>query len=342
MDDDFILKIEDSRFKDIKCCCDPDEVKDIIACLCEFKQTIECVLDCFKDHSSCTKERIILCILLGEIRAIEDKLDNPKFGLKEIKNEIKDIEEKLDNPKFGLKEIKNEIRGIENIVAGINQNVILNDVILIDIKNEIRFIENQVTIINNTVNNNVFGLNEIKNEIRFIENQVTIINNTVNNPFFGLNEIKNEIIEINETLNNDVFGLNEIKNEIRGIENRLDGEFTGTLTTGPVFRPAGAVTLLAKALNNTGANRTVTVNLFNLDNCPKDVINTANLVLAPCCANDVEFTLSSGLQDYELQFDNVAPGIFVFTTASMGGVPELVVNTFPHSAFVPLVGNGPC
>lgn len=45
------------------------------------------------------------------------KLDDPRFGLKEIKKEIIDIEKKLDNPWFGLKEIKKEIKDIENGMA---------------------------------------------------------------------------------------------------------------------------------------------------------------------------------------------------------------------------------
>lgn len=170
-----------------KKCCDPKEVADIVTCLGELKQIIACVLECLDDKSSSTKERIILCVLLDEIRKIEAKLDNPKFGLKEIKEEIIEINEIVSNSVFGLKEIKNEVRDIENLLG--NEFFGLNE------------IKNEIIELNDLLNNTTFGIPEIKNEIRFIENQTTITNNI---------------------LTNQVFGLNEIKNEIRGIENGLN------------------------------------------------------------------------------------------------------------------------
>jgi predicted nucleic acid-binding Zn-ribbon protein len=61
---------------------------------------------------------LILFEIKREIREIEKKLDNPRFGLEEIKCEIREIEAKLDNPHFGLEEIKREIREIETEIGG--------------------------------------------------------------------------------------------------------------------------------------------------------------------------------------------------------------------------------
>ncbi|MDD4600568.1 hypothetical protein SDC9_13762 [bioreactor metagenome] len=236
MSDNTHLEDDDQR-KQHALCCDSNEVANIIACLCELKNTIACVLECFDDHSSSTKERIILCILLDEIRRIEAKLDNPLFGLNEIKKEIIDINNIITNSTFGLKEIKNEIIDINNVLTNdfFGLNEIKNEIIEIndllnnatfgipELKNEIRVIENRTGRTVRLLTNEVFGLNEIKNEIRGIENQTILLTNNI----FGLNEIKAEVREIeNRTgrtmrlLTNEVFGLNEIKNEIRGIENQ--------------------------------------------------------------------------------------------------------------------------
>ena len=47
-----------------------------------------------------------------EVTNIEAKLDNPNFGLEEIKKEVQAIEAKLDDPRTGLEEIKDEIQQI--------------------------------------------------------------------------------------------------------------------------------------------------------------------------------------------------------------------------------------
>lgn len=165
-------------------CCNPNEVATIVTCLSELKNLIACVVDCTDDHSSGIKERIILCKLLDEIRQIEAKLDNPMFGLKEIKNEIIEINDVVSNSVFGLREVKNEIIDINNILT--NEFFGLNE------------IKSEIIDINDLLNNATFGIPELKNEIRVIENRT---GRTI------------------RLLTNDIFGLNEIKNEIRGIEN---------------------------------------------------------------------------------------------------------------------------
>lgn len=212
MDDN--ARNDNERKKKLALCCDRNEVVNIIACLCELRNTIACVLECTDDHSCDIKERIILCKILDEIRQIEAKLDNPLFGLNEIKHEIIDINNIITNSTFGLREIKNEVRDIEGLLN--NQFFGLNE------------IKNEIITINDLLNNTTFGIPEIKNEIRIIENSTNTTNNLLTNQVFGLNEIKREIRLIeNQTilLTNEIFGLNEIKNEIRGIENYL---MTGT------------------------------------------------------------------------------------------------------------------
>ncbi|MGI6092781.1 MAG: hypothetical protein GX348_05740 [Veillonellaceae bacterium] len=172
---------EDER-KKFSPCCDPKEVADIITCLSELKDTIDCVLECTNDHSSGIKDRIILCKLLDEIRKIEAKLDNPKFGLKEIKEEIIEINDIVSNSVFGLKEIKNEVRDIEELLS--NEVFGLNE------------IKNEIIEINDLLNNATFGIPELKNEIRIIENNTGLTNNLLTNEIFGLNEIKTEVRSI--------------------------------------------------------------------------------------------------------------------------------------------------
>ncbi|KYZ75255.1 hypothetical protein AXX12_13935 [Anaerosporomusa subterranea] len=208
-------------------CCNPNII-DLANCFTQIKNVTKCVLDCLDERPSlCKEERVAVCILLNEIRSIEDFINNSTFGLPEIKNEIRFLESFINNTIFGLPEIKNEI-----IEINITSTAILNEVIIINevvnaIKNTCNFCEfltniNEVVIdINNTVNNGTKGIFEIKNEIIDINEIVTTINNTINNGTSGLPEIKNEIIDINRivtainnTVNNGTKGVFEIKNEI--------------------------------------------------------------------------------------------------------------------------------
>lgn len=314
---DEIDRSDDRKKKHTVLCCDPNEVAKIVTCLSELKDTIDCVLDCTHDHSSGIKERIILCKLLDEIRQIENKLDNPLFGLNEIKSEIIDINDIITNSTFGLKEIKNEVRDIESLLNNqfFGLNEIKNEIITIndllnnatfgipELKNEIRIIENSTTTTNNLLTNEIFGLNEIKNEIRGIENTlgdlpntninintinntVNIINDTLNNSIFGLNEIKNEIRNIeNQTvlLTNDIFGLNEIKNEIRFIENQsglLTNELFGLNEIKNEIR--GIENMLAGGPNRFLSCNTDSVSICGLgvDNIIRPIKTDVNNVLA--------------------------------------------------------------
>lgn len=97
------------------CVNDKEKIKDIIACFCQIKQTIASVKECLDlcYYNSNTKERILFCILLSEIRTLENIVKN------EI-SEIYQINETVNNENFGLKEIKSEIIQINEIVTNIN------------------------------------------------------------------------------------------------------------------------------------------------------------------------------------------------------------------------------
>ena len=263
-------------------CCDEQEVAKIIACLCELKHTIECVIECTHDHSSATKERIILCILLDEIRRIEAKLDNPLFGLQEIKHEIIEINNIITNSTFGLREIKNEVQDVESLLT--NQFFGLNE------------IKNEIITINDLLNNTSFGIPELKNEIRIIENSTALTNNL---------------------LTNQIFGLNEIKNEITGIENKLDDLIPtpcSLLTTGPVITDKFAKSVVTKVYNLTNQSRTIFASLQDLTECPPNTIASIPFNVPACCANDAVFPNSPAAQ-FEVTYNNIIPGVFVFTAA---------------------------
>lgn len=51
-----------------------------------------------------------------------DMLDDPDYGLEEIKREIRSIETAVFNPDYGLQEIKNEINNIKNALDSVGQN----------------------------------------------------------------------------------------------------------------------------------------------------------------------------------------------------------------------------
>ena len=304
MDDD--SREHNERKKNSVLCCDEQEVAKIIACLCELKHTIECVIECTHDHSSANKERIILCILLDEIRRIEAKLDNPLFGLKEIKHEIIEINNIITNSTFGLREIKNEVQDVESLLT--NQFFGLNE------------IKNEIITINDLLNNTSFGIPELKNEIRIIENSTALTNNLLTNQIFGLNEIKNEIRLIENQsalLTNTVFGLNEIKNEIKGIENKLDDLIPtpcSLLTTGPVITDKFAKSVVTKVYNLTNQSRTIFASLQDLTQCPPNSIASIPFNVPSCCANDAIFSNAPAAQ-FEVTYNNIVPGIFVFTAA---------------------------
>lgn len=252
---------------------------------------------------------------------IEDKLDNPQFGLREIKREIKAIEDKLDSPSWGLIEIKNEIKEIENKLDHPETG-------LGHIKKEIRDIEDKL-------DSPSFGLMEIKNELKEIENKL-------DNPNGGLPDIKMEIRDIEAKLDSPNFGLAEIKREIREIEEKLDRlvppSGDGVLTTGPVVADNTASSLVVKVENVTNATITVVVTVFDIGTCPnpRTVFATTTLTIQAKCARS--FIFDKPPLEYEVQFSGPAGSFTAWTaTRTQGRAAPLTAsvfiasNTFRHS-----------
>ena len=101
----------------------------------------------------------VLDDLSSEIAAIEGKLDNPTFGLAEIKAEVANIESQLADPATGLEEIKAEVINIEDNVGEIGADV--------------STIQGKVEDIQNDLSSPAYGLEEIKGEIANIEQILT-------------------------------------------------------------------------------------------------------------------------------------------------------------------------
>ncbi|MGE5579353.1 MAG: hypothetical protein ACM3WU_04835 [Bacillota bacterium] len=224
---------------------------------------IECAIKDLDMHEIVCKLKALDEQLEDVLEATDDvldKLDNPHFGLEEIKHEIEAIERavaclnltpvlgllnqikqevheiecKLDSPEFGLKEIKDEVRAIEDAIQ--------------DQKHGLPEILEEVKEIEDLLENPEFGLEEIKREVAAIECRLDNLNTQqllsllaalkgialciqqkLDSPEFGLEEIKGEVRGIEETLCDPHFGLREIKEEIEDLEcllRKLDLEGT--------------------------------------------------------------------------------------------------------------------
>lgn len=259
--DQCILKAIQQEIRRIECKLDNPrtglaEIKSEVA-------AIECAIQDLDMHEIICKLKALdehLEDVLDAVDDVEDRLDNPQFGLEEIKEEVRQIERalacmnltpvlgllnqikqevheiecKLDNPEFGLREIKEEVAAIEDAVT--------------DCKTGLPALHEDVEEIEDLLENPEFGLAEIKQEVaaieRKLENQshqqllallaaikgiVLCIQQKLENPEFGLEEIKSEVRGIEETLCDRHFGLPEIKDEIEDIEcilRKLDLEET--------------------------------------------------------------------------------------------------------------------
>lgn len=170
---------------------------------------IECKLDNPRTGLAEIKSEVaaIECAIKDlDLHDILCKLNALARELEEVEGAVDDVEDKLDNPHFGLEEIKEEIEGIERTLACLNLTPVLG--LLNQIKHEVHEIECKL-------DNPHFGLEEIKEEVAAIECAVT-------NPETGLPEILDEVEEIEDLLKSPHFGLEEIKREVAAIECRLD------------------------------------------------------------------------------------------------------------------------
>jgi hypothetical protein len=160
---------------------------------------------------------------------------------------------------------------------------------------------------------------------------------------FGLCSIKEEIKQIEDKLDDEESGLGEIKSEIEDIEKKLDSivPTAGTLTTGPVVANVNASSLVVKVLNSTASPVTVTVNVYDIGQCPRVLFDSVTFmnIASKCSAHH---TFDTPPVQYEVQFVGIQPGVLAWTaTRTQGQAAPLSSsnfiepNTFRHSELVP-------
>jgi predicted nucleotide-binding protein (sugar kinase/HSP70/actin superfamily) len=163
-----------------------------------------------------------------------------------------------------------------------------------------------------------------------------------------------EIDKIEKKLDNKHFGLEEIKKEIETILTKVDlildrhddsCECKSILTTGPVVTDTCANLLIVKVLNNRHCHcpepKSISVTVFNLKPCPKQVWDSRCLIISSKCAKLelIPITINNiRLEEYEVQFSGITPGIFACTsTILLPGNNLSAANTFRHSELVPQI-----
>jgi len=72
--------------------CDCDTVTDVVGCICKLDKELKCIQDTLGHVDTPSKQKIITCIILGEIERVECKIDK----LLRVWDAIEKIECKLD------------------------------------------------------------------------------------------------------------------------------------------------------------------------------------------------------------------------------------------------------
>ncbi len=138
--------------------------------------------------------------ILCQLKELDKKLE-------ELLGAVDDVEDRLDDPHFGLLEIKEEVQRIEEAVACLNLVPILG--LLNHVKQEVHQVECKL-------DDPEYGLAEIKEEVATIESAVL-------DPNSGLPQLAEEVADIQDILEDPQYGLAEIKREVRDIECKLEG-----------------------------------------------------------------------------------------------------------------------
>lgn len=288
-------------------CFDP-KIIDIIRCVCSLEKVVDDVFKCLSCRPSTRRlQQLLTCLVLEDVRKIENLLTNETFGLSEIKSEV---------------------RQIENTVQAIN-NILTTD---------LAFISNGVQSVNNSVNSPAFGLQRIENDIQNV-------NNSVSNPAFGLRKIAADLQTVNNSVNNPTFGLQKIESEIRALENAVVGIYP-TLTTGPVFINEDARHLTVQMQNNTSTPQTVNVKVMRIDKRPFQEIFNKALEIPPFAINEFRYIdLDSGdccestYGQIEVILDNLAPGLYP-TMAQLNEDDRIIASSiFRCADFIPKTEN---
>jgi len=168
-------------------------------------------------------------------------LNDPNFGLPEIKTEVANIETNvgnlqstLDDPTSGLAEIKAEIQDIDSklVVSNTDLVQVKNDIQMLKtslqtLDTKISAIGSDISFIKTTLIDPTFGLQEIKTEVGSIETSVNTISTDLSTAQAGITSLQT-------TLDDPTNGLAEIKAEIASIEgtvNALDLTPLGGIAT---------------------------------------------------------------------------------------------------------------
>ena len=168
-------------------------------------------------------------------------LNDPNFGLPEIKTEVANIETNvgnlqstLDDPTSGLAEIKAEIQDIDSklVVSNTDLVQVKNDIQMLKtslqtLDTKISAIGSDISFIKTTLIDPTFGLQEIKTEVGSIETSVNTISTDLSTAQTGITSLQT-------TLDDPTNGLAEIKAEIASIEgtvNALDLTPLGGIAT---------------------------------------------------------------------------------------------------------------
>ena len=233
--------------------------------LAEIKREVAAI-ECRLDNQSNQQLLALLAAVKGVVLCIQQKLENPEFGLEEIKSEVRGIEETLCDRHFGLPEIKDEIEDIECLLRKLDLEETL--ALLGAIEAEIAGLECKIDHICLPVDD--------------LEEELAAIRCLLENPHFGLAEIKCEIEQIlaGSSQNCDLSlvlallqqivaglddpeqGLAEIKAEIQEILAGQGGATVRDLTSGPVFRTNGANSIIVTVINNNSAAQAITIQAF--------------------------------------------------------------------------------
>lgn len=251
---------------------------------------------------------------LGKIEKVDNIVTTSGMVMNDVKKRVNKIENFINDPAFGLKEIRIGVRSAEKQIKRVDDAVNDPGFGLKSIKWQSQENHKKLNKIDDAICDPAFGLQEIKRQVKDNEKKLDKIDDIVSNPSFGLQEVKRQVKEnekkldqIKDTVNDENFGLQEIKRQIKEIERMLKKPEakTDTLTTGPLFvnfTGANNGVIQLRAQNYTDRQQSVTFTVHKLDNnCPFTNDQTkVTLDLEPLCAGLAEVPLNNDIQSLEI------------------------------------------
>lgn len=265
-----------------------------------------------KIEDSCDKSKYSFCKVIDGLRRLLCLLNNPNFGLEEIKDEVRNIENKIENPHFGLAEIKEEVANIESTI-----NIVAS---------QIGYISGEVFNIEHKLDNPSFGLAEIKEEVANIESTINICASQ-------MGCLTSDVIRIGSTPD---YSLAEIKNEAKEVLTITDSyEEPANYTTGICSADSSANSLVSIIHNSTSSPKTASINtsvyfatvgvqpaqqncgskqLCPLDGSDKDIIIPPNCTIFRVYSLNPSNTNPLGIL-FEVQYTGLCSEVTAFTAA---------------------------